>query len=310
MDGPNGRQSRETRRAAGTMSPVARRQTREVLRGDVQTDATGPTDNPTGENSLCDVETSGAGSASREQNCAGRARIGRGNNTERRTDQMSWQQITCGGSRMCICDRHVCPYPREEGLLQHCPNCIPHKDEWNCRQCPEHTLITCSAGGCQKQFHKSCLQSYGHIELGYDSSEPHNYTCMACDNWAQRHETIGGDTLEGQLTPGELVTKLQPIGHKMPEGADTNAKKRLKRMYDKMTTAMRRLMTEKAHRQLEPRPQEDDDRDHSDLNVQQSPDDCQELLDTDPRHHPCPVKMNDDSKETVLLAGPRFTVSM
>ena len=133
---------------------------------------------------------------------------------------------------------------------------------------------------------------------------------MACDNQAQRHETIGDDTLEGQLTTRGLETKLRRIGHKMPEGADRNAKQKLKRMYDKMTAAMRRLMTEKEHRQLEPRPQEDDDRDHSDLDVQQSPDDCQELLDTDPRHHPCPVKMNDESKETVLLAGRRFTLSM
>ena len=86
---------------------------------------------------------------------------------------------------------------------------------------------------------------------------------MACDNWAQRHEKIGNDTLEGQLTPRELETKLRRIGHKMPEGADRNAKQKLKRMYDKMTTAMRRLMTEKAHRQLEPGPQEDDDRDHT-----------------------------------------------
>ena len=148
---------------------------------------------------------------------------------------------------MCICDRHVCPYPREEGLLQHCLHCIPHEDEWNCKPCPEHATITCSTAGCLKQFHKSCLQHYGHIKFGNNSSEPHTYTCMACDNQAQHHKKIGDNTPEGQLTSRELETKLQRIGHKMPEGADRNAKQKLKRMYDKMTTAMRRLMTEKEH---------------------------------------------------------------
>ena len=48
---------------------------------------------------------------------------------------------------------------------------------------------------------------------------------MACDNWAQRHEKIGNDTPEGQLTSRGLETKLRRIGIKMPEGADRNAKK-------------------------------------------------------------------------------------
>ena len=207
---------------------------------------------------------------------------------------------------MCLCDRHVCPYPDKEGLLPHCGQCRPHKDEQRCAPCPEHAAINCSEEGCDKRFHRSCLQRYGHVELGNNSSEQPAYRCMECDDRAQ----IGEDTPEGDLTSRDLKTKLRRIGVKLPEDADRTTRQKFKRTYDKQREAMERLMAKKPHRQLEPQPQEDSDSAHSDSEVQHSHNDCQELLDTDPKHHPCPVKMNDCSKDTVLLAGRRFAISM
>ena len=73
---------------------------------------------------------------------------------------------------------------------------------------------------------------------------------------------------------------------------------------------MVQLMADKLHQQPEPQPQEDSKSKQSKGKVQHSHNDCQELLDTDSKHHPCPVKMNNNSKETVLLAGRRFGISM
>ena len=38
--------------------------------------------------------------------------------------------------------------------------------------------------------------------------------------------------------------------------------------------------------------------------------DFHKILDTDPKHLPCPVKMNSDAKETADLAARRFSISM
>ena len=57
--------------------------TRKPPRIDAPGDGTGETENPTGEDSLGDVDTSGAGNASRGPNRAGHERISRGGDNHR-----------------------------------------------------------------------------------------------------------------------------------------------------------------------------------------------------------------------------------
>ena len=180
--------------------------------------------------------------------------------------------------RICICDRQCRP--------AHCDACTS-----GTQPCPKHVPILCSTPTCNNQFHLQCLINYGHARPA-DNPASIEYKCMECQT-GERARTV--DIAEGDLRyQGSLAIKLRRIGIALPQNANTNTKKRYKKIYKDVKDKMEDHMLNPPHRQ----PAEGDTSDF------------RKILDTDPKSLPCPVNMNKDARETADLAARRFTVSM
>ena len=156
-------------------------------------------------------------------------------------------------------------------------DCTACKAHYN-QACNQHTIIKCSTEGCDKKFHKSCICSLQRINP--DNNEAINaYSCLECTSTEQA-------LIDEEDIPFAALDhggKLRRVGILASVERHQNSTRDEKNMINSIIRDMKKCM---------------------------SPEDVQQILDSDPRPYPTAVKMNPAAIEKHVVQGRRSEISL